>query len=35
MEESDDPTADLADDSPREASSYLVANIYISNSITS
>jgi len=35
MEESDDPTADLADDLPREASSYLVANIHASNTITS
>ena len=35
MEESNDPTADIADDLPREASSYLVADVYTSNTITS
>ena len=35
MEESNDPMADLADDLPREASSYLVANVHASNTIAS
>ena len=35
IEESDNPTANLAGNLPREASSYLVANIHASNTITS